>query len=205
VKKRLGQWLCLGGVLSGVWAMLASSAQAIPGQSVDEAQTWMQAHPTLRATPQDRLLVRRADNAARRFTFQGSLFPPGGISAEDGTPGILRRDRNNLNTVRMERFNLVDMVNGVSLLSLEEALRVLYGPDIYADYRRSQATYAYPESSPDRLLRPDRRALRGELRLGEQFAYWIEFLPNSDGSIESGTISVLLKEDLPALQTTLQQ
>jgi hypothetical protein len=183
--------------------MLGSGAQAIPGQSVDEAQTWMQAHPTLRATPQEYLLVRRSDNAARRFTFQASLFPPGGLS-NDGTPGILIRNSNSLNLVRMERFSLVDMVNGVTLLRLEESLRVLYGPDIYADYRRSQATYTYPDSSPNQLLRPDRRAVRGELRLGEQFAYWIEFLPNSDGSVESGTIAVLLKEDLPALQTTLE-
>jgi hypothetical protein len=182
--------LCLG----------TSPSYAIPGQSVDEAKAWMQAHPTLRASPRERLVLSRADTPSRRFTFQASVFPAGGY----GSPGILTANRN-LGIIRVERFTLIDLVDGVTPERLEESLRVLYGADIYADYRRAQAVYIYPDSSPTTLLRPSRSAVRGELLEGDDFGYWFEVLPDANGVIQTGIVSILLKEDIPRLQTFLAE
>lgn len=195
--------LIYGLIASGLLCTTSGVAQALPGDTLEDVQGWMQGHPTLRATSGERLLVRRVDTPSRRYSFQASVFPIGGLSTgDDDTPPILRRGRG-LSTIRLERFTLVDMVNGVSLENLEEALRVLYGPDVYADYRRSQSTYIYPESSPNSFIRPRADQMRGEVRDGEQYAYWVEIIPNPDGSIHNGSISVLLREDLPGLQAHL--
>jgi hypothetical protein len=203
MKKFLSYWL----MASSLWISTGTlSAQALPGDTVDEVKAWMQGHPTLRATAGERLLVRRADTPSRRFTFQASIFPIGRLNnpSEGDSPPILQRNRVDFSTVRNERFTLIDMINGVDLARLEESLRILYGPDVYADYRRAQATYVYPDSSPTTLLRPRRNQARGEVRDGAQFAYWVELIPNPDGTVQTGTISVLLREDLDSLQSYLQ-
>lgn len=184
--------------------LICEGAQATPGQSVDEVKAWMQGHPTLRATAGERLQVQRTETPARRFTFRASVLPIGGTRNDSDTPAILNRsiDRSQ---VRTETFMLVDIVDGVEYTDLEEALRVLYGPDLYADYRRSSSTRLYPVSSPTRLLRPNRSAARGQVRVGDSYGYWLELIPNPDGTVHTGSITVVLPEDVDQLLAHLEQ
>lgn len=177
---------------------LTTTASALPGQSVDEAEAWMQAHPTLRATPGERLSVRRNDTPARRYTFNASIYGPGG----SGESLLARRNLGQLTMVRSEKFTLVDTISGVSVERLEDALRTLYGAEVYADYRRSQSIIVY---SPGRAEdRGTQRASRAQVSEGDLYAYIIEVIPNPDGTINTGTVSVMLKEDVPALRTALR-
>ncbi|MEO1402101.1 MAG: hypothetical protein AAFV72_12760 [Cyanobacteria bacterium J06635_1] len=196
------KYLSYGLMVAGVWLGLGTASHAIPGQSVDDVETWMKAHPTLRATARERLLVNRVDTPARRFSFQATVFPAGGYANTSDEPPILNADIDR-STVRTEKFTLIDMVDGVSIERLEESLRLIYGPDVYADYRRALPVYSYPASSPSSLLRPGRDLVRGELREGEDLAYWLELTPNPDGTVHIGTISVLLREDLGSLRSRL--
>ncbi|MEO1591498.1 MAG: hypothetical protein AAFU71_09425 [Cyanobacteria bacterium J06632_22] len=184
--------------------LMCDLAQAAPGQSVDEVKAWMQGHPTLRATAGERLQVQRTETPARRFTFRASIFPIGGTSNDDDTPAILNRDINR-SQIRTETFMLVDVVDGVEYADLEEALRVIYGPDLYADYRRSSSTRLYPVSSPSRLLRPHRSDARGQVRVGDAYGYWLELIPNPDGTVNTGSITVVLPEDVDQLLAHLEQ
>ena len=188
-----------GLTLTGVWIGLTTAASALPGQSVDEAEAWMQAHPTLRATPSERLSVRRNDTPARRYTFHGSIYGPGGGAGESL---LVRRNSGQLTMVRSEKFTLVDTISGVSVDRLEDALRTLYGARVYADYRRSQAVIVYSPGRPED--RGTQRASRAQVSEGDLYAYIIEVIPNPDGTINTGTVSVMLKEDVPALRTALR-
>ncbi|MGC1305879.1 MAG: hypothetical protein WA885_01530 [Phormidesmis sp.] len=188
-----------GLALTGIWFGLASSAIALPGQTVEEAEAWMQAHPTLRATSRERLSLRRNDTPVRRYTFHGSTIGPGGGS---GVSMLLRRNSAEPVMVRSEKFTLVDLTSGVSVTRLEDALRTLYGAEVYADYRRSQSVLVY---SPGRIEdRDTRRASRAQLFEGNLYAYLIEVFPDPDGSISTGAVTVMLKADVPALTTALR-
>jgi len=178
---------------------LTQSASALPGQSIQEAEAWMQAHPTLRADPRERLSIRRNDTPARRYTFHGSIYGPGGGTGES----LLIRERaGELIMVRSEKFTLVDITNGVSVERLEDSLRNLYGAEVFADYRRAQSVLVY---SPSRVEdRGTQRAIRAQVLEGDLYAYIFEIIPNPDGTVHTGTVSVMLKEDVPALQTALR-
>ncbi|MEL7353386.1 MAG: hypothetical protein AAF171_13500 [Cyanobacteria bacterium P01_A01_bin.116] len=182
-----------------LWLSLGSAANALPGQTVDEAKAWMQAHPTLRATPRERLSIRRNNTASRRYTFHGSLMGPG----QTNDVGLmLTRDSETPVVVRSEKFTLVDVISGVSIERLEDSLRMLYGAEVYADYRRSQAVLVYsPGRSEDRGTE---RAQRSQLLEGDLYAYLIELLPNEDGTVETGAVSVMLKEDVPAYREAVR-
>lgn len=188
-----------GLMITGIWLGLASTATALPGQSVQEAEAWMQAHPTLRATPRENLSLRRNDTPSRRYTFHASVFGPGSSSGESM---LLRRNAEQMRMVRSEKFTLVDIVSGVSIARLEDALRSLYGAEVYADYRRSQSVLVY---SPGRLEdRGTQRTARAQLFEGNLYAYVIEVMPNPDGTISTGGVTVMLKEDIPALREALR-
>ena len=184
---------------AGLWIGLAASASALPGQSVDEAEAWMQAHPTLRADPGERLSIRRNNTPSRRYTFHGSVFGPSGGNGQ----GLLRQRAAGVPiVVRSEKFTLVDVISGVSLEQLEDSLRTLYGAEVYADYRRAQSVLVYsPGRSEDRGTD---RALRSQLMEGDLYAYLIELLPNEDGTIQTGAVSVMLKEDVPAFREAVR-
>ncbi|PZO44829.1 MAG: hypothetical protein DCF15_21850 [Phormidesmis priestleyi] len=185
-----------------MWIGVATAAVALPGQSVQEAEAWMQAHPTLRAEPRERLSIRRNDTPSRRYTFHASVFSPGGASAAGSGGSLLAR----LNStepmmVRSEKFTLVDLISGVSVARLEDALRSLYGAEVYADYRRSQPIRIY---SPDQSNSSDtQRSSRAQLSEGDVFAYLIEVMPNPDGTINTGGVTVMLKADVPAFVAAL--
>ena len=179
---------------AGFWLLLgARTCFALPGQTVNEVESWIQAHPTLRPEPGESLLVRFSDTPAQRFIFQASVLAPGQISLT-GNGAI----------IRSERLQFFDMINGVTFNRLEESLRSIYGADVYSDFRGSVTVYAYPNESSPPPRNPD-LLLQGELREGVRYAYWVEIAANQEGVIYTGRINVLLKEDLPPLQNHLQQ
>ena len=177
-----------------------SPASAIPGQPVDEAKAWMQAHPTLRALPSERLSLRRNDTPARRYTFHGSTFGPVSGSGQS----LLERglDSGPL-VVRSEKFTLVDLIRGVSISKLEDALRMLYGAQVFADYRRAESVLVYSTGHPEDT--GTARSPRAQLSEGELYAYIVEVIPNIDGTIHTGTVTVMLKEDVPVLKAALDE
>ncbi len=187
----------------GMWMGMAAGAVALPGQSVREAEAWMQAHPTLRAEPRERLSIRRNDTPSRRYTFHASVFGPREqLAGGSGGSLLARRNSTEPMMVRAEKFTLVDLISGVSINRLENALRTLYGAEVYADYRRSQPILIY---SPDQGDRSDtQRSSRAQLSEGDIFAYLIEVMPNPDGTIHTGGVTVMLKADVPALVTALR-
>ena len=198
MKKLIGLSLLALGMGLPCWFSAAPS-YGVPGYSVDEVKTWMQGHPTLRADRREGLRVHRADVPSRRFTFQASVFPIGGLGLSSNSAGQLSSSspQRDLSKVRREEFILVDYDEPVSLERLEDALRTLYGPDMYADYRRARATYEYSGSVNNRL--------QGEVRVGNLYAYWIELTSDTNGVVTTGKLNVILTEDVDHLQSYLQQ
>jgi hypothetical protein len=162
-------------------------AHALPGEPVRAVEEWIQANPTLRPRPGERLLVNRTDSPAVRFSFQASIFPVSGVAP--GVSGTL---------IRTERFSLFDLINGLDATRLEESLRVIYGTDIYLDYSRALPVYSYPTLDMVPLGNPN-LLQQGEVREGERFAYWLELDADPTGATYSGRMAIFLKEDLPAL------
>ena len=196
MKNRIALGLLVLGV-SGPSLLSAGPGYGLPGDSVNEVKTWMQGHPTLRADSREGLRVHRADVPSRRFTFQASVFPVGGFQRRESTAVWSSANRQrDLSTVRREEFILVDYDEPVTIARLEESLRTLYGPDTYADYRRSPSVYDYTSET---------KTLQGEVRLGNNYAYWIEVTSDINGVITTGRLNVILPEDVDHLQSYLQR
>ncbi|MGJ5675522.1 MAG: hypothetical protein ACR9NN_18215 [Nostochopsis sp.] len=176
----------------------AHQAKALPGQSTEEVGAWIQAHPTLRPNSNERFFIQKSDTAAQRFTFQASVFAPGKVEF------IQDRSR-----IRSESLSMYDAINGMSFERLQESLRVVYGVDIYQDFKRAQVVYEYPIQNTVNSARfaktPIREALRGELRLGDRYAYWLEIAQPNNGKAFTGQMTVLLKSDLDKLKAQLQK
>ncbi len=170
-------------------------ATALPGQKADDVAAWIQAHPTLQPELGERLRVQRTDTAAQRFLFEASRLPPG----RPLEPGVIGE-------IRSEKIELFDIINGVTRERLEESLRVIYGPDLYRDYREAQPVYTYPNANTFRQSRnsPLLTFLEGELRQGDRYAYWVEVARNPAGVNYSGRITVLLPEDVAGLEAQLR-
>ncbi|MBW4521130.1 MAG: hypothetical protein KME16_15710 [Scytolyngbya sp. HA4215-MV1] len=169
-------------------------AQALPGQTPAEVAAWIQGHPTLRPESGEKLMVRKSDSIARRFTFQASLLQVGKASSSA-----------NGGVIRTERFTLFDMTNGVTRERLAESLRNLYGLDIYQDYAQAKSVYQYPVKQLNRAPTPLANAIQGQIRQGDRFAYWVEIAQTRQGYAYSGEITVFLKDDLPKLETELRE
>ncbi|WP_017651591.1 hypothetical protein [Fortiea contorta] len=174
-----------------------SPAHALPGQSTEEVTTWIQAHPTLRPGRGEQLFVQKSDTAAQRFTFLASVLAPGKVE--------FAKDRSR---IRSERLTMYDAINGMTLARLQESLRIIYGLDIYQDFNRAQLLYEYPNQSVVNAARfaknPLKEALRGELRVGDRYAYWVEIAQPKNGKALTGQITVLLKNDLDKLTAELK-
>lgn len=196
MKKQIGLGLLALGVGLPYW-LSGSPSYGLPGYSVNETKTWMQGHPTLRADSRERLRVHRADVPSRRFTFQASVFPIGGFQqAGDSSIWSSSNRQPNLSIVRREEFTLVDYDEQVTVTRLEESLRTIYGPEIYADYRRAELIDGYTTAL---------NAIQGEVRLGALYAYWIEITPDVNDVATIGKLNVILPEDVNRLQSYLQQ
>jgi hypothetical protein len=179
--------------------VLQSSANALPGQTTEEVAAWIQANPTLSPQSGETLLVRKSDTPAQRFIFQATTLAPGRAAPPLRRSGI----------IRSERFELFDLVNGVTSDRLQETLRIIYGVDIYQDFQQARVVYAYPNPETVTQARnqnaPLLEALQGELRLGERFAYWIEVAQPREGKPISGRMTILLKEDLDKIASEIRQ
>lgn len=198
-KSRLNLLICACTLVSGlgVGILFNPEANALPGQSTEDVGTWMKAHPTLRPGRGEQLYVQKSDTAAQRFTFQASVLPPGKVE--------FTKDRSR---IRYERLAMYDAVNGMSLQRLQESLRVIYGLDIYQDFKNAQTVYEYPNQSAINSARfaktPIREALKGELRIGDRYAYWLEIAQPLNGKAFTGQMTVLLKSDLDKLEAELR-
>lgn len=175
----------------------ATKVVALPGQTPDEAEAWIQAHPTLRPASGEKLLIRKSDTPAQRFSFRSSLLQVG-RAAPGPTGGV----------IRTEEISLYDMLNGITRDRLQESLRSIYGASIYQDYSQARVIYVYPD--PTNLNQsvnhntPLLAAIQGEVREGEQYAYWLEIARRRDGFAYTGKMVVFLKPDLPKLETELR-
>lgn len=85
---------------------------------------------------------------------------------------------------------------------------MIYGLEIYQDYDRAQVVYEYPNQSGINLARfaktPIREALKGELRVGDRYVYWVEIAQPKTGRAFTGQMTILLKTDLDKLENELQ-
>lgn len=178
-------------------AFFGEKANALPGQTTAEVAAWIKGNDTLSPYSGQTLLVHRTDTPAQRFTFEASVFAPG-LATPPGDPNI----------VRAEKIDLFDMINGVTLNRLHESLRSIYGLEIYQDFQQARVIYAYPNPEMVQQARtltlPLQEALRGELRLGSRFAYWIEIPQPQEGKPVMGKITVFLKSDLDKLEAQLR-
>ena len=173
------------------------AASALPGQPAEDVETWIKAHPTLTPRSGERFLVTKTDTAAQRFSFQAMVSAPGRLTFT-----------NNRSHIRTERISMYDAINGMSLDRLKESLRIIYGLDIYQDYKGAQVIYEYPNQSAINAARfaktPVREGLTGELRVGDRYAYWVEVAQAKNGKAFTGQMTVFLKSDLDKLEEELR-
>ena len=103
---------------------------------------------------------------------------------------------------------MYDAINGMTIERLQESLRIIYGLDIYQDFNRAQIVYQYPNESAINSARiantPVSEALRGELRVGDRYVYWVEVAQPKEGKAFVGQMTVLLKTDLDKLEAELR-
>ena len=177
------------------------SAQALPGQSSDDVLQWMKANPGLNPSPGEKLTVRRNNGPAQRLTFEASLLAPGRILPSRSGGHI-----------RTETLTIFDMLYGVTDARLDESLRSIYGASVHRDFQTAKVIYRYPTdeaarealTSAGRSKTPTANPLKGELRKGQQFAYWIEIIRNPNGLNYGGKVMVFLPEDLPKLESEIK-
>ncbi|NJL65476.1 MAG: hypothetical protein HC903_31460 [Methylacidiphilales bacterium] len=177
--------------------LFPNQASALPGQSTEEVGSWIKTHPTLKPSSGERFYIQKSDTAAQRFTFQASVLPPGTVG--------FTKDRSN---IRTERLAMYDAINGMSFNRLQESLRIIYGLDVYQDFQNAQLIYDYPNQSAINSARlaktPIREALRGQLKVGDRYAYWMEIAKGKGGKAYTGQMTVLLKSDLNKLEAELR-
>lgn len=173
--------------------LAAHPACAIPGQTVNLAESWIRNNPTLKPGPNERLTINRLAAPGQRFTFQASVFAIGAAAPAQ-----------NRLQIRTERFSLSDHANPITPDRLDESLRAIYGQALFNDYRQAEVLMRYPArgARPTPTDHPN-LVLRGEVREGEQFAYWQEIVYDRSGTAYLGRMAVFLKSDLPALQAQL--
>lgn len=92
-RSKAGLYLGASVCLSCLIGTEIEPANALPGQMVEEAIAWIQAHPTLQPAGET-LLVRKSDTPAHRFTFEASTHSPGRAMLGNG------------NLIRLEQLSL---------------------------------------------------------------------------------------------------
>jgi hypothetical protein len=175
----------------------ATTAQALPGQTVEEVQAWMNSNPTVRPKVGERLTVRRNNSAAQRFTFEASIFVPGTLSKGARSDG----------RIHGETLSLFDVQNGLTQARLEESLRSIYGLEVGKDFDRATTAYKYPVEKAPRFIAGkgyNNNYLQGEVRQGEQYGYWLELAQTDKGVAYSGRVAVFLLDDLESVLTKVK-
>ncbi len=177
--------------------ILAPRTEAIPGQSADQAATWIQENAALGAAPGETLLINRTQPDGTRFSFQASVAPPGRI--------INPLDRETIRSERMTFFK----PEGLTPQDLEEAIKAIYGPEIAADLEQAAEVLRYP--APQVVSAPAtdenflERAIQGVVKQGELLVYWMELTQNRDGTVQQGQVVVFEEEWLPKIKEELSQ
>lgn len=184
--------------LLGSFGIFCGAAQALPGDLQEDVRAWIEANPSFRESQINNLRVTRYNTAAQKFTFEASLYSPTFIN-----------ERSN-GLIRSEELSFFDVTNGVSFERLQEALRTVYGVNVYQDLSSAREVYAYPDiSTVNRSKRQNLLTLRaqtGKLYEGDRFAYWVEVIkvdPDNSDFANRGRIVVLQKSDLPSLENQL--
>ena len=172
-------------------------AQALPGQSTNEVLQWMRTNPGLRPAPGETFVVRRTSSPAQRLTFEVSMLAPGRINSMRVS-----------GKVRTETLTIFDKLYGVTEARLEESLRSIYGATVHRDFQTATVLYSYPtDEAVQKAIKanqPIAAALKGELRKGRNFAYWVEVTRNPDGLNYGGKVMVFLQEDLPKIESEIK-
>ncbi len=195
----MAKWFTVGAIAALLSSVgLCLEANALPGDLKDDVEAWIDANPSFRESQINNLRVTRFNTAAQKFTFEASLYSPTFVDEE---PSGL---------IRSEEISFFDVTNGVTFQRLEEALRTVYGVNVYQDYAAAREIYSYPDiSTVNRSKRSNLLTLRaqtGRLYEGDRFAYWIEIIkvdPDNSDFANRGKIVVMEKFDLPALENQL--
>jgi hypothetical protein len=193
-RKRVIEILTTALMLSAIGIPIA---QALPGQGTDEVLQWVKTNPGLRPSPGEKLVVRRNNGPVQRLTFEVSMLAPGRI-VPIRTSG----------KVRTETLTIFDMLYGVTEARLEESLRSVYGATVHRDFQTAKVLHTYPTNEAVQKAikanQPIAAALKGELRKGQTFAYWVEVTRNPDGLNYGGKVIVFLPEDLPKIESEIK-
>ncbi|NJL47622.1 MAG: hypothetical protein HC929_09230 [Leptolyngbyaceae cyanobacterium SM2_5_2] len=158
---------------------------------MSRVEAWIRTNPTLNPSANERLTINRVAAPGQRFTFQASVFPVTGV-----------RPGGNQRLIRTERFTLVDHANDITPDRLEESLRAIYGLPVFNDYRQATRLFGYTNPQAASPADPGLR-LQGQVREGEQLAYWQELAYDQTGNVYLGRMAIFLKEDLPLLRQQL--
>ena len=76
---------------------------------------------------------------------------------------------------------------------------------VYGDYSGPMEVIASNLDQAVNRKTPILAALQGEIRSGEQYAYWLEIAARPDGFAYTGKLTVFLQADLPKLEAELRQ
>ncbi|WP_159789066.1 hypothetical protein [Sodalinema gerasimenkoae] len=169
--------------------MAPSPGSSLPGEAVDEVANWIYSNPLLPDGRRGSLRVSRSDVPGQRFTFVASKTLP----TQRGLGVGERR-------IRSEWLEVLDYNNGVTSERLIEAVRGVYGLDLYQDYRNAELIYDYV--SPTGPGGQDKR--RGQLWQGDRFGYWLELTERDGEEPVLGKLALILLDDIPTVQTDLE-
>ncbi len=161
---------------------------ALPGESVEEVANWIYTNPLLPDGRRGSLRVSRSDIPGQRLTFVASKTLPtqGGLGIGE-------------TRIRSEWIEILDYRNGVTSDRLVEALRGIYGLDLYQDYRNAELVHDYTV-----LAREEGTIVqRGQLWRGDRFGYWLKITEQDGEDPVLGQLTVILLDDLAAIQADL--
>ncbi|TVR09272.1 MAG: hypothetical protein EA395_10295 [Phormidium sp. GEM2.Bin31] len=169
--------------------MAPSPGWSLPGEAVDEVANWIYSNPLLPDGRRGSLRVSRSDIPGQRFTFVASKTLP----TQRGL-GIGER------RIRSEWLEVLDYNNGVTSERLIEAVRAVYGLDLYQDYRNAELIYEYVNPTGP----TGQHQRRGQLWQGDRFGYWLEITERDGEEPVLGKLALILLDDIPTVQADLQ-
>ncbi|MGC9505117.1 hypothetical protein [Baaleninema sp.] len=181
-------WKFALGSIAGV-VLGTSPSLALPGQTVEQVQTWIQTNPLLPRGLEGSLRVSRSDIPGQRFTFSASKTLPTDSNLVVGGRYI-----------RSERLEVLDYENGVTRDRLVSTLRSIYDLDVYRDYREAEVVYDYVSPAGREM----QDLYRGVVLKGDRFGYWIEITERDGVEPVIGQLSIVLAEDVETLETQLR-
>ncbi|NMG57390.1 hypothetical protein E1H12_02365 [Geitlerinema sp. P-1104] len=169
--------------------MAPSPGWTLPGEAVDEVANWIYSNPLLPDGRRGSLRVSRSDVPGQRFTFVASKTLPTQRGLGVGETRI-----------RSEWLEVLDYNNGVTSERLVEAIRSIYGLDLYQDYRNAELIYEYVNPTGP----TGQHQRRGQLWQGDRFGYWLEITERDGEEPVLGKLALILLDDISTVKTDLQ-